>query len=148
MPASRRFIDFNKQILVGELGAPIGTPLAPWIAARYTTEPVNLSIAAMVGAWFGGSVFWLGMRILDERRRGGVSVRRLAGHIAYFTPAALVAGWTVYQPLLFFTMHRMVTAGQSVVWSAFAAQAVAFGSFLALLNVYRLLLAQGTGREL
>jgi hypothetical protein len=42
----------------------------------------------------------------------------------------------------------MVTAGQSVVWSAFAAQAVAFGSFLALLNVYRLLLAQGTGREL
>jgi len=148
MPLSRRFIDFNKQLLVGELGALVATPLAPWVAARYTNSPTSLSIAAMLGALVGGTGFWLATRVLDERRRGGLSVRRLAGQLAYFTPAALVAGWAVYQPLLYFTMHRMVSAGQPVVWSALAAQGVAFVSFVVLLNLFRLLLAHSTGREL
>jgi len=134
------FVDFNKQLLGGEMGALAGTPLFPLVIARFTRDPALLSFAAVVGGLLAGSAVWLVVKVRDELRHGKATVRRLAGQIAWFTPAALILGLLVYQPTLFLLGRHLIRRGDPLVVAVLLSQALAFALFLAAMNVYRLVL--------
>ncbi|HTX66355.1 MAG TPA: hypothetical protein VMD31_11330 [Opitutaceae bacterium] len=134
------FVDFNKQLLGGEIGALAGTPLFPLVAAHFTRDPALLSFSALVGGLLAGSAVWLVVKVRDEHRSGGATVRRLAGQIAWFTPAALILGLLVYQPTLFLLGRHLIRRGDPLVVAVLLSQALAFALFLAAMNVYRLVL--------
>ncbi len=146
MRISKRFIDFNKQLLFGEMGALTGTPLFPLITAQLTSDAAIISFSAVVGGLVAGSVFWLLMKIRDERKHGTVSVRHLAGQIAWFSPAAFILGLLIYQPTLFFAARHLIKSQTPVVYAVLASQALAFTLFLAAMNLYRLLVNRN-GRQ-
>ena len=134
------FIDFNKQLLGGEIGALAGTPLFPLVAARFTRDPALLSFAAVVGGLLAGSAVWLVVKVHDEHRNGKATVRGLAGQIAWFTPAAFVLGLLVYQPTLFLLGRHLIRRGDPLVVAVLLSQALAFVLFRAAMNLYRLVL--------
>lgn len=148
MNLSKRCIDYNKQLLFGEIGALVGTPLFPSVASHWTGDPNLLSWSAVAGGLVTGSVFWLAVKICDEQRRGSRSVGRLAGQIAWFTPAAFVIGLLVYQPTLFLMSRELISHGNAVAVAVVASQALSFGLFLGAMNIYRLALYRIAGENM
>lgn len=146
MRLSKRFVDFNKQLLFGEIGALTGTPLFPLITSHFTDDPAVVAFSAVIGGLAAGSVFWLVVRVYDERKRGLHWVRRLAGQIVWFSPAASVLGLMIYQPILFFVARHLIKTGALVVHAVLASQVLAFTSFLVAMNLYRLMISR-TGKE-
>jgi hypothetical protein len=147
----RRFnslIDFNKQILFGETGALIGTPLAAYVAARFTTDPSVLSFSVVLGGLVAGSLAWLIVKIRDEKKRGANSVFHLTGQIVLFSPAAFVVGLIVYQPTLFLVARRLIKGGERVLYSALISQFTAFSLFLVAINLYRIALHRYAGKRI
>jgi hypothetical protein len=146
MQLSQRFIDYNKQLLFGEIGALAGTPVFPLITSRLTKDPSIISFSAVVGALVAGSVFWLVVKVYDERKRGSHSLWHLAGQVAWFSPAAFLISLMVYQPTLFLAARSLIMRGTFVVLAALVSQMLAFAFYLVAMNVYRLALHRITGR--
>jgi hypothetical protein len=146
MKLSQRFIDYNKQLVFGEIGALVGMPLFPFITSRLTQDPAIISFSAVVGALVAGSVFWLIVKVYDEKRRGAHSWWHLADQVAWFSPAAFLLSVLVYQPTLFFAARSLIIGGTFVVLAALASQLLAFAIYLVAMNVYRLALHRITGR--
>jgi hypothetical protein len=140
MRLSKRFVDFNKQLLFGEIGALMGTPLFPLITSHVTDDPTIISFSAVAGGLVAGSVFWLVVKVYDERKRGLLSVRYLAGQMAWFSPAAFILGLMVYQPTLFLVSRHLIKSGAWVVLAVVASQILAFALFLVAMNLYRLVI--------
>jgi len=130
-------LDFNKEILFGEIGALIGAPFISFLVSRFTKTIALISASAVIGALIGGSVFWLFMRIYDEEKKHIFSMHHLEKDILYFTPAAFLSGLLVYQPILFFLSDYFLSKGEIVVLSVLASQVLAFSFFLTLMNIYR-----------
>ena len=95
MNLSKRCVDYNKQLLFGKTGALVGTPLFPCVGSHLTADPAVISFCAVVGGLVTGSLFWLIVKISDEKKQGSHSVWRVGGQIAWFTPAAFVVGLMV-----------------------------------------------------
>jgi hypothetical protein len=148
MRVSKSLVDFNKQILFGEIGSVIGIPLAPLITSRFTTDPSIISFSAVLGGFLAGSVFWLLIKSQDEKGRGANSVLNLAVQIAFFSPAAFIVGLIVYQPTLFLVTRHLLTSGHLVVYSAVVSQCAAFSLFLVSINIYRIALYRIAGRRI
>jgi hypothetical protein len=145
---SKRCVDFNKQVLFGEIGALVGTPLFPYVASRWTSDPDVISSFAVIGGLVTGSAFWLVVKVYDEKRRGAHSAWRLAGQIAWFTPAAFVVGLMTYQPTLFLVARWMIRGGAVLIVAVLTSQALAFGLFLGAMNIYRLAVHQIMGERM
>ena len=148
MRPSKSLIDFNKQILFGETGAMIGTPLAPYVTSRFTADPSIISLSAVLGGLVAGSVGWLIVKVRDEKKRGANSVLHLTRQIALFTPAAFIAGLMVYQPTLFLVARHLIKDGERVVYSALVSQFAAFSLFLVTINLYRIALRRFAGKRI
>ena len=145
---SRQCVDYNKQLLIGEIGALVGTPLFPFLGSYLTDDPGILSFLAVVGGLVAGSAFWLVVKIHDEKKQGSHSLGRLVGQIAWFSPAAFVIGLMVYQPTLFLVARWMIRSGAVVVVAVLASQALAFALFLAAMNLYRLVVQRLAGNRI
>ena len=148
MKTSKEFIDFNKEILIGEIGALIGIPIFSYITSLFTKNSTIISSSAVVGALVGAAVFWLSMRIYDEKKRGEYSVKNIVNDVAYFTPVAFVLSMIVYQPILFFVSYYLLNQGSSVLYSVIISQIIAFIFFLVGINIYRSLLLKYFGKRL
>jgi hypothetical protein len=148
MRPSQSLIDFNKQILFGETGALVGTPLAPFFTARFTTDPSIISFSAVLGGLVAGSIGWLIVKVRDEKRHGANSVLDLTSQIALFSPAAFLVGLTVYQPTLFLVARHLIKDGERVVYSALISQFAAFSLFLVAINLYRIALHRFAGKRI
>jgi hypothetical protein len=148
MRLSKSFIDFNKQILFGEIGAVVGIQLAPLVTSCFTADPSIISLAAVLGGPLAGSVLWLMVKSHDEKRRGANSVLNLAVQIAFFSPAAFIIGLIVYQPTLFLVARHMLKSGNLVVYSVLISQFAAFAFFLVAINIYRLVLYRIAGKRI
>ena len=68
--------------------------------------------------------------------------------MSYFTPGALVLGFLVYDPAIFFASHHLLVGGGGVGHSVILAQLFAFTLFLAGMNGYRALLLRVGGKRL
>jgi hypothetical protein len=140
--------DFNKEIIFGEIGSLLGAYAAALIAAHLTRNSTVISAGLIPGALLGGTIFWLTARIAHQRDRRTWSVRVLARDISYFTPAAALLGFVVYDPAIFFTSRFLLGRGAGVILSVAGGEITAFALFLTSMNGYRLLLAKTGARHL
>jgi len=139
---------FNRELLFGECGALLLANPAASVVSRYTKSADAISYAAVGGTLAGGAAFWLAARIYDSTRDKRLDAKALASDIGYFTPAAIIFGFLVYDPSIFLATHRLLRDGESVVPSVFIGQAVAFLLFLLCMNAYRVLLLKVRGKRL
>ena len=142
------FLDFNKQIVVGEIGSLIGAPLAGTLCSLFTQNPNTISGFTVAGSLIGASLFWLITRILDEKRKKQFSTKKLFGDIAFYTPAAVTLVFLVYQPTLFFLTKTFLNSKMFVTLAVILSQIIAFMLFLVLINIYRIVIKKYFKREL
>jgi hypothetical protein len=141
-------LDFNREILFGECGALLAANPAAEVASHFTGNPTVISSAAVGGTLVGGALFWLSARVYDKVRQKSFNTRSIASDIGYFTPAAIILGFVVYDPAIYFISHHLLTSGDRVLSSVLLGQLVAFSLFLACMNVYRILLIRISGKVL
>ena len=134
------FWDFNKQIVLGEIGALIGIQVFLFFGSLLTSEPSTLGFVAVAGSLAGAAGFWLITRILDEKRKKRLTTKSLASDIAYYTPAAVITVILVYLPLLKWLTQSFVEYGWFSNLAGIIAQIVAFFAFLVIINFYRVAL--------
>ena len=135
-------INFNKELVFGELGALIGAPLFSYITSIFTSLPKYISLAAVFGGIFVQAIFWLSMRAYDKKSENSLSVKNMAEDIIYFTPVAFLVALFFYYPTLFFGSEYLIKDNYKVVYSVISAQIVAFFLFVTLMNIYRYFLAK------
>jgi len=140
--------DFNREILVGECGALIAANPTAILASHFTKSAAVISSSAVAGTLVGGATFWLAARVYDRLKARRLDAKSLASDIGYFTPAAVIFGFLVYDPSIYFTSHHLLGEGDRVVYSVIVGQALAFVFFLLCMNVYRLLLLRVRGKSL
>jgi hypothetical protein len=141
-------IAFNRELIFGECGALLVVNPVASLTSRFTREASVISASAVAGTLAGGALFWLAARIYDNTRQEKLDVRRLAGDIGYFTPAAVVLGFAVYDPAIYFISRHLLKVGDKVTPAVFVAQAAAFLLFLLCMNGYRVILLKLNGRQL
>ncbi len=83
---TKNTINFNKEIIFGEIGALIGTPLSSYIISKFIPSVRAIAFSAVLGGIIGGALFWLFMRSYDKKIEKKFSVKNLAEDIIYFTP--------------------------------------------------------------
>lgn len=133
-------LDFNKELLFGEVGSLIFSPLAAYIVSKFTSVQSTISISAIFGAIFGASLFWTLMRVYDRTKHGRYNIGKLAGDIAYFTPVAFLFTVLIYYPSIFIGSRYFLNHGDKVVYSVVFSQVLGFLIFMLSMNVYRYVL--------
>ena len=141
-------LDFNKEIIFGEIGALIAIPIMAYLASKVTDSAFILSALAVAGSIIGASAFWIFMRVYDEKKVHIFSMHHLVKDIEYFTPAAFLLTVLVYYPIIFFFSEYLLNRSYYAVYSVVISQAIAFTLFLAAINLYRYSLWKITGEKL
>ena len=77
-------LHFNREILIGELGALIVASASSPVVGRLTHDSVVISGAAVAATMVGGSLFWLVARIYDQVSGKTFTAKSLASDVAYF----------------------------------------------------------------
>jgi hypothetical protein len=139
---------FNKQIILGEIGALVVANLMALAASRFTASAAVVSASAVAGTLIGGTLVWIPTRVSDQIAARRFSWKGMACDIGCFTPAALALGFLVYEPCLYFTAHFLLVRGGRVEEAIVPAQLISFGLFLAGMNLYRTVLRKTGGRSL
>ena len=140
--------NFNKEILFGELGSILGSPLISYLASQFTSNIKIISFFAVIGAIIGASVFWLSMRVIDKKKQYEKSIANLGKDILYFTPAAFLLTLLIYYPTLYFLSYNFLNSQNKILLSVIFAQLLAFTFFLIMINIYRYFLAKYYGKIL
>jgi len=138
MGISRAAWDFNKELVLGEIGALIGTPLVSLITSLLTTNDTAIALAAAIGGQVVGAIFWVTTHVFDRKRNKRFTMRNLKEDIIGFTPVAMTMDFIIYEPLLFFVSRHFLQGGGGVLPSVIGAQALAYTCFLSGMNLYRL----------
>ena len=133
---------------MGECGALVLANITAPVLSRFTRNPTVISSAAVAATLAGGGLCWLAARIYDRTREEKFHAGRLARDITYFTPAALVLGFCVYDPAIYLVSHHLLVSGKGAWVSVVIGQVTAFLLFLSSLNVYRLALLRLKGPSL
>jgi hypothetical protein len=141
-------LDFNREILFGECGALLMANPTATLVSHFTKNAAVISSSAVAGTLTGGALFWLAARVYDKVKVKRFDAKALASDIGYFTPAAIIVGILVYDPLIYFTAHHLLGEGDRVEYSVIAGQVVAFALFLLCMNAYRLILLRIRGKSL
>lgn len=145
---NKKTFNFNKQLLIGEIGAVICAPLVSYIFSLFTQKSSIISASAVGGSIFGAAIFWLATKIYDKKKEKKFSTPNLAKDIAYFTPAAFLLTLLLYYPTLYLLSHYLLLQGDKVLLSVIPSQIIAFLLFLVGINLYRLLLYKFLGKQL
>ena len=130
-------LDFNKEILFGEIGSFIGAFIAGFVSSDLTSSANLISSSAVVGSVIGSTIFWLFMRAYDERKRHELSAKKLATDIAFFSPAAAVITIILYYPTIFYFSEYLLSLNFRPTVSVIISQLTAFALFLIMINIYR-----------
>jgi len=139
---------FNKELVLGEIGAWIFAPLVAFITSRLADSTTVISISAVIGSILGGVIFWLSTRIYHYKQREGFKPSRLASDIMYFTPIAFLLALSVYNPTVYSVSHYLLNRGDRVVFSVIASQLIGFSLFLIGINTYRMILHRVSRKRL
>jgi uncharacterized membrane protein YeaQ/YmgE (transglycosylase-associated protein family) len=148
MKISRETINFNKEILFGEVGAIVGTQLGGLISSNITNSSTTIAYSVVFGALVGASLFWLIMRIYDKSKKEKYSREKFIFDLKYFTPASAFFTFMCYYPTLFLITKYLLEHQIMVTFSAIFSQFVAFSFFLLGINTYRYVLIKVFNKEL
>ncbi len=140
--------NFNKEILFGECGAFLMANLTTAIVSHFTKSPTAISAFAVAGTLAGGALFWLAARIYDHVRMKEFKAAEIASDIGYFTPAAVILGFAVYDPAIYLISHWLLVHSYQAQLSVLLGQIAAFSLFLGSMNIYRALLLKYRGKGL
>lgn len=143
-----RFIDFNKEILFGELGALLGAPVFGVLGSLMSHSPDFISLFTLFGSILGGSILWLTTKFHDEQKENRFSVKKFAYRISLFTPVAFTISILVTYPIIFFVTHALSSHHHVTFLSSLLGEAAGFSVFLILINTYRYVLIKSFKREL
>jgi hypothetical protein len=141
-------LNFNKELLVGECGALLLANVTVPTLSHFTPNATVLSSAAVAATLAGGSLSWIAVRIYDQLRAKTFTRKSLAGDLGYFTPAAILFGFGVYDPVIYLLSHFLLLHEIGPWAAVMIAQLLAFLLFLVSLNAYRLSLFRLRGKML
>lgn len=147
--SKKRFRNFNKEILFGELGSLFAAPTISSLISQVSSNAKIISLSAVFGAIIGASLFWLVMRVYDRKKRNELTITDMTNDFIYLTPGASMLTVLVYYPTLYSLALDKITSGNlGVPVSVIISQAVAFSAFLIAINIYRLVLKRFFNRVL
>jgi hypothetical protein len=135
---SKRVWDFNKEILLSELGSIVCGTLAGIIAAVFFVDVRTISVLTVVGVSIGSSVVWLVLRIIDTKRRGVYSKKKVFRDLEYFVPGAIFISVLFVYPTIFFGTKALLEAGIGPGSSAFVGTFMGIIVYMGCMNVYRI----------
>ncbi|MEM4271950.1 MAG: hypothetical protein QXD13_02600 [Candidatus Pacearchaeota archaeon] len=148
MKIARDTVDFNKEIIFGEIGAVLGAPASSFIISRFTSSVNVISYSAVIGAIIGAAIVWIATRVYDQLKMHKLSTKKFFGDIAFLTPVAFALTLLIYYPTLFLMSKYMLLSENKVIFSVILAQLIAFALFLTAINLYRYILLKITGRRI
>lgn len=137
MKITKETINFNKEILFGEVGAIVGIQIFSRIFYRLDISVNLISYLIIIGAIIGSSVFWFVMRVYDKTRKNKYSERKIIEDISYIVPAAFILTLIFYYPTLFFVTKYLIEHNKLIDYIATFPQIIAFGLYLIAINIYR-----------
>ena len=148
MKISEGAINFNKEILFGEIGAVFAAPIFSHIFSKFSLAANVLATLTVLSVMIIASLLWLVMRIYDKSREGKIETGKFIKDLAYLTPVASALAFTIYYPTLFFLSLYFFENNYGVASSAAISQISAFVIFLLALNTYRYFLLKVVGKKL
>ena len=134
---SKEVIDFNKELLFGELGALIGIQFIDFISIFFSVSVNLIPHLIILGAIIGGSLFWVSARIYYKSKEGNYSEKKLITDVEYFAPASAILTFTFYYPALFFSTKYFLIHNRHIEFSSIVSQIIAFSLFMIAINLYR-----------
>ncbi len=137
-----RFLDFNKEIIFGEIGALLGSALGSYLSFWISRNEDLIPTFAVVGSILGSTTLFLSTKIYDKRKRKELSFRNIFNDLKYYTPAAATLRVLVGYPLLYFLTKLFVEAEIGAFYSGALGEFSSFLVFLSLINIYRIVLAR------
>lgn len=144
----KNFSDFNKEILLGEVGAILGAAIITAIAGHFTSSRTVIAQFAVVGSVIGGGSLFLLEKIRNKIRRKEPILKSIIKDLEFFTPAAAVIGLSVGYPTLYNVAKFLIKIGWHSYLAGALAEISAFSIFLILINLYRLILVKKFKRDI
>ncbi len=145
---NKRAFDFNKEILIGEIGALLGAPIFGFIGSLISRSPNFISIATVLGSMFGGCISWLITRIYDEKKEKRFSVKKFSKDITFYTPVAFLISLSISWPVVALVTHSLFVKEHISYLSSFIGELSGFAVFLILINIYRYILSRSFNKLL
>ncbi len=145
---SRAALDFNKEILFGELGAITGAQVFGYISSKSGSSHSLTTILVVAGAMIGSAAFYLASRFYHQKKAKEFSINKFRTDLLYFTPVALTLTIGIYYPSLYFLEKYFLEKIHTIILSTFLAQTLAFVFFLTGINIYRIILLKSFKRKL
>ena len=106
---NKRVLDFNKEVLIGEIGAIVGATLFGFLGSLISRSSYFIPIATLVGSIFGGSISMLTARIRDEKKYKTFSTKKLWKDISTIFPSSEILKSTIYHDakIIFVQSHKL-----------------------------------------
>lgn len=137
MKITKETINFNKEILFGELGAIVGIQIFGNLFYRLDVPSDLLSYLIVLGAIIGASLFWFAMRLYDKTRKQKYPEKSIIEDISYFAPGSFILTVIFYYPTLFFVTKYLIEKNKLIEYITTIPQIIAFILFLITINIYR-----------
>ena len=149
MRIRRRVVDFNREIVTGEIGALVCAPIFGLIGSFILRNPTFIALFTLFGSVMGGSVFWAVMRIHDQKKRNEFSIKRFASGVSIFTPVAFLISVAAVYPTVFLVTRAISKTNFHVYFlNSLAGEISGFMVFLILINGYRYVLERSFNKIL
>ena len=137
---NRRFFEFNKEIISGEIGALIGSSLGAYLSLLIGKNEELVPTFTVIGSIIGSSTFFLSTKIYHKKRRKELSFRNIFHDLMFYTPVAASLRIFMGYPLLYFFTQYFVRNGLNAFYSGALGEFLSFLIFLFLINIYRVIL--------
>jgi hypothetical protein len=145
---SKETLNFNKEILLGEVGTLVGIQLVNLCSSIFLFPIKIIPYLVVLGAIIFGSLFWTLARIYDNSKKEGNSHKKFLSDVKYFTPASAFFTIAFYYPTLFFATKYFLEHHHQIRFSTIISQIIAFGLFLIGVNFYRFILIKVFKKQL
>jgi hypothetical protein len=140
MKISIETINFNKEILFGEIGAIFGIQIVNYTFNKMNYSVNLLSYMVVIGAIIGASLFWFCMRFYDKTRKKKYPEKDIVEDISYLVPASFILTSILYYPTLFLITKYLIEQNKMIEYVATIPQIIAFCLYLISINIYRYIL--------
>jgi hypothetical protein len=145
---NKRVIDFNKEIIIGEIGALLGASLFGFLGSLISRSPNFIPIATVIGSIFGGCISWLAARIYYEKKNKRFSAKKFAKDVSFYTPVAFLISVLIAYPTVILVTHSLFIKDNIPSLSSFIGELSGFIVFLTLINLYRYILSRYLNKRL
>jgi len=136
----RKFFDFNKEIISGEIGALIGSSLGAYLSLLISQNEKLVPIFTVIGSILGSTTLFLSTKIYHKKRRKELSFKNIFHDLMFYTPVAASLRIFMGYPLLYFFTQYFVRSDIGAFYSGALGEFLSFLIFLFLINIYRIIL--------